>query len=182
MIQVGECGSLGSRNGSRVGKKGMDLEKYQEIKSRHDDGSDLGRRVVINCRMLSDSHKRVSWSLLILTVLFTALGFPGGSVVKNLPANAGDAGLIPNLRRSPRKGNGHPLQYSCLENPHEERSLAGYSPWSCRAGLVTEQQFTSAAAMPNNCCRCPVFTEQRDDWSEWKIWGIVLGRRTWAWL
>ena len=44
-------------------------------------------------------------------------GFPGGSVVKNLLANAGDAGLIPGLGRSPGEGNGNPLQYSCLENP-----------------------------------------------------------------
>ena len=44
-------------------------------------------------------------------------GFPGGSVVKNLPANMGDMGLIPGLGRFPRKGNGNPLQCSCLENP-----------------------------------------------------------------
>ena len=44
-------------------------------------------------------------------------GFPGGSVVENLPANAGDAGSIPGLGRSPGEGNGSPLQYSCLENP-----------------------------------------------------------------
>ena len=44
-------------------------------------------------------------------------GFPGGSVVKNLPANAGDVGLISFLGRSPGEGNGNPLQYSCLENP-----------------------------------------------------------------
>ena len=41
--------------------------------------------------------------------------FPGGSVVKNLPANAGDVDLIPGLGRSPGEGNGNPLQYSCLE-------------------------------------------------------------------
>ena len=45
------------------------------------------------------------------------LDFAGGSVVKNLPANAGDPGLIPGLGRSPGGGNGNPLQYSCLENP-----------------------------------------------------------------
>ena len=45
------------------------------------------------------------------------LGFPGGSVVKNLPANAGDMGLIPGLGRSPEEGNGNQLQYSCLGNP-----------------------------------------------------------------
>ena len=43
--------------------------------------------------------------------------FPDGSVVKNSPANAGDAGLIPGPRRSPRGRNDNPLQYSCLENP-----------------------------------------------------------------
>ena len=41
------------------------------------------------------------------------LGFPGGSMVKNLPANAGDVGLIPRLERSPGGGNGNPLQYLC---------------------------------------------------------------------
>ena len=47
-------------------------------------------------------------------------GFPGGSLVKNLPASAGaagDAGLILRLGRSPGRENGNPLQYSCLENP-----------------------------------------------------------------
>ena len=45
------------------------------------------------------------------------LGFPGGSVVKNLLANAGDTGSIPGSRRSPGGGDDNPLQYSCLENP-----------------------------------------------------------------
>ena len=44
------------------------------------------------------------------------LGFPGGSVVKNLSANADNVGLIPGLGRSHGEGNGNPLQYSCLEN------------------------------------------------------------------
>ena len=43
--------------------------------------------------------------------------FPGGSVVKNLPANAGDVGLILGAGRSPGEGKGNPLQYSCLRNP-----------------------------------------------------------------
>ena len=43
-------------------------------------------------------------------------GFPDDSVVKNPPAHAGDLGLTPELGRSPREGNGNPLQYSCLEN------------------------------------------------------------------
>jgi len=44
------------------------------------------------------------------------MGFPGGSVIKNLPANAGDVILIPGLGRSPGEGNGNPLQYFCLGN------------------------------------------------------------------
>ena len=44
------------------------------------------------------------------------MGFPGGSIVKDLPAKAGDVGSIPGLGRSPGEGNGNPLQYSCLEN------------------------------------------------------------------
>ena len=46
-----------------------------------------------------------------------ARGFPGVSVVKNPPANAGNVGLIPGLRRSLGEGNGNPLQYSCLGSP-----------------------------------------------------------------
>ena len=45
------------------------------------------------------------------------LGFPGGSVVKNPPVNAGDLGLIPGQEDLLGEGNGNPLQYSCLENP-----------------------------------------------------------------
>ena len=44
-------------------------------------------------------------------------GFPGGSVAKNPPTNAGDAGSIPVSGRSPGEGNGNPLKYSCLGNP-----------------------------------------------------------------
>ena len=44
-------------------------------------------------------------------------GFPGGSVIKNLLASAGDAGLTPGLGKSPGEGNMNPLQYSCLGNP-----------------------------------------------------------------
>ena len=47
---------------------------------------------------------------------------PGGSVVKNPPANVGDTGLIPGWGRSAGGGNGNPLQYSCLENPMDSRA------------------------------------------------------------
>ena len=44
------------------------------------------------------------------------LGFPDGTVVKSLPANAGDVGSVPGSGRAPDVGNGNPLQYSCLKN------------------------------------------------------------------
>ena len=46
-------------------------------------------------------------------------GFPGGSVVNDPPANAGNPRWIPGAGRSPGEGNGSPLQYSCLENPKD---------------------------------------------------------------
>ena len=58
------------------------------------------------------------------------MGFPGGAVVKNALADAGDpgdTGLILGLGRSSGGGNGNPLQDSCLENPHGQRSLADNS-------------------------------------------------------
>ena len=52
--------------------------------------------------------------------------------------NAGDLGLIPELGRSAGEGNGNPLQYSCLENSHGQRSLAGYSSWGHKESDMTE--------------------------------------------
>ena len=46
-------------------------------------------------------------------------GFPDGSVIKNLPTNAGDEGSVPASGKSPGVGKGNPLQYSCLENSME---------------------------------------------------------------
>ena len=60
-------------------------------------------------------------------------GFPDGTVVKSLPANAGDAGdsgSIPGLGRSSGEGNGSPFQYSLPGKSHGQRSLMGYSPCS----------------------------------------------------
>ena len=70
------------------------------------------------------------------------MGFPGGSVVKNPPAVAGDTGSIPELGTSPGGGHGNPLQYSCLEDPHGQRSLVGYSPQGHRESDTTVQLST----------------------------------------
>ena len=58
--------------------------------------------------------------------------------VKSLPANAEDAGSIPGLGRSPGGGHGNPLQYSCLETLHGQRSLVGYSPEGHKEWETTE--------------------------------------------
>ena len=60
-------------------------------------------------------------------------GFPGSSVVKNLPANSGDPGSIPGLGRSPGEGNGNPLQYSCLGNPMDRGAW-----WATVHGVTKE--------------------------------------------
>ena len=65
------------------------------------------------------------------------MGFPGNSVVKNLPATAGDTGVvgsIPGSGRSPGGGNGNPLQYSYLENPMDREA------WQATVQGVTKSQ------------------------------------------
>ena len=66
------------------------------------------------------------------------MGFPGSSDGKDSACNAGDLGSIPGSGRSPGEGNSNPLQYSCLENPHGQRNLAGYSPWGRKELDMTE--------------------------------------------
>ena len=66
----------------------------------------------------------------------------GGSDSKESVCNAGDMALIPGLRRSPGEGNGNSLQYSCLENPHGQRSLAGYGSWGLKKSDTTERLST----------------------------------------
>ena len=66
-----------------------------------------------------------------------------GSVIKNLPANAGDAGWIRRSGRSPGIGNGNTLQYSYLGNPMDRGAWqATYNPWGCKIGhdLSTKQE------------------------------------------
>ena len=72
-----------------------------------------------------------------------AKSFTGGSVVKNPPANVGDVVFIPGLGRSPGGGHDNPLQYSCLENPHGQRSLVGYSLSGRKGSDTTEGLMTT---------------------------------------
>ena len=76
------------------------------------------------------------------------LGFPGGSDGKESACNAGDLGSIPGLGRSPGGEHGTPLQYSCLQNPHGQRSLVGYSPWGHKESDTTEWLSTYQSLHP----------------------------------
>ena len=70
------------------------------------------------------------------------VAFPGGSDVKESAGIVADLGLILGLGRSPG-GHGNPLQYSCLENPHGQRSLVSYSPWGRKDLDMTERLSTA---------------------------------------
>ena len=77
------------------------------------------------------------------------LGFPGDSDGKESICNAGDLCSIPGLGGSPGGGHDNPLQYSFLENPHGQRSLAGYSPWGHKESDTTERLSTAQHVVPD---------------------------------
>ena len=72
---------------------------------------------------------RVSIFFFLIFILYQCrddLDFPGSSAGKESACNVGDMGSIPGLGTSPGRGHSNPLQYSCLENPHGQRSLGGH--------------------------------------------------------
>ena len=66
------------------------------------------------------------------------MDFPGGSEGKESDCSVGDPGSIPELGKSPGGSDGYPVQYSCLENPHGQRTLSGYNPSGHKQSDVTE--------------------------------------------
>ena len=100
-----------------------DKASKESVCNEEDSGSILGLGISLGEGMLP-------------TPLF--MGFPGGSDGKESTCNMRDLGSIPGLGRSPGGGHGHPPQYSCLENPHGQRSLAGYNPWGHKESDPTE--------------------------------------------
>ena len=70
------------------------------------------------------------------------MGFPGDSDGKESACNAGDLALIPGLGRSPGRGHGNPLQYSCWENLNGRKSLVSYGPWGRKQSDTTERVST----------------------------------------
>ena len=96
-------------------------------------------------------------------------GLPGGSMVKNPPANAGDAGnsgSIPLLGRSPGEGNGNPLQYSCWENPLEREA------WMATVCGLAESETTEHACTLWNGKVIDNKKEQSTSWPT--IWSFSL--------
>ena len=81
-----------------------------------------------------------SFSLvLIYVLLYICQDFPSSFEGKESGPNAGDPGSVLGLGRSPGEENGNPLQYSCLETFHGQRSLTGYSPWGHKELDTTER-------------------------------------------
>ena len=70
------------------------------------------------------------------------MGLPDGSGDKKSAFNAGVLASTPGLGRCPGEGNGKPLQYSCLEDPHGQRSLVGYNPRGRKESDTTERLST----------------------------------------
>ena len=88
------------------------------------------------------------------------MGFPGGSLVKNPPANAGDVGSISGLGRSPGEGTGNPLQYSCLENPMDGGAWWLQSVGSQKSDSATKHQTAGR-----------VLERPVTPWQMWLPWG-----------
>ena len=77
--------------------------------------------------------------------------------VKRLPAMQETQGLIPGSGRSPGEGNGNPLQYSCLEKSHGQRSLVGCSPWGHKESDTTEQLRMAQHGKAYTCYICSLW-------------------------
>ena len=91
--------------------------------------------------------------LYLPTVQISKLGFPGGSDGKESVCSAGDLGFIPGLGRLPWRREWLPCLVFLPTESHGQRSLAGYSPWSCKESDVTEQLSKAQEAGKNKHLR-----------------------------
>ena len=105
-------------------------------------------------QILSNRIRGCSESSVPFTISFFLLWSPGGAVVKNPLANAGDSrhmGLNSWLGRSPGTGNGDPLQYSCLGNSRSEEPGVGYCPWDCKELYAINIYLLTCCSVADSC-------------------------------
>ena len=124
----------------------------------------------------------------IYSIPILYMGFPGGSVVKNLPANA-DVGSSPELERSPGEEIGSPLQYSCLGNPLDRRTKGSqrvrhnlatgqqilYVPWKKKSSTIHNRQCIIKYVLLIKKWNLVVKCLQRTQNSGWTEQGYNLG-------
>ena len=135
-----------------------------------------------------NKSKAFSWVLWIALANYhtwdRVMGFSGGSDSKELVCNAGDLGLIPGLGRSLGGGHGNPLQCSCLENPHGQRSLVGCSPCGHKESDMTEQLSTAQREGNGNLWVCSqlqvVWGPRTCDWHLKRGWSFGTEPFTWV--
>ena len=100
-------------------------------------------------------------------------------VVKNLPANAGDMGSIPESGRSPGEGNGKPLQYSCLENPIDKgdwwATVCGVAKsWTQLSDFTFTFHFSCIGEGNGNPLQCSCLENPRDGGASWAaVYGVA---------
>ena len=87
----------------------------------------------VQSRFISSSQKKINNFRLSSLCYYNSL--LKRYITKKISANAGDMGSTPGSGRSPGEGTDNPLQYSCLGNPRDRRSLAGYSPWGHKSWI-----------------------------------------------
>ena len=121
------------------------------------------------------------------------LSLPGSSAGKESTCNAGDLGSVPGLGRSPGGGHGNPLQYSCLENPHGQRSLAahGVAEWDMTddsAQHSTAEYLTYSKFSVKTVSILPWFPWQRQPsiheeqlCKDSECWKLPSNRPCWEW-
>ena len=122
---------------------------------------------------ISIKVSKILWHLYLLMICSSMCwykGFSSGSVVKNPPPKAGDMGSIPGLGRSPREGNGNPLQYSLPENPRDRGA------WWATGHVVTKE--SGMTQWLNNKCWCKSViyanTMLYDNYISLKWWNVKM--------